>query len=196
MVAVSSGDRLGWASPAIVASLAAVPCWGSASSSAEHRAGAPMLDLKLFHRPAFSAGRRRWAGVVPGDVRSAGRHPVLLGTGLGRGPGQAGLELTVMPLFLGLAALLAGRLSDRSGGRALTVTGMVVVTATLAVLAASKPGQATAPRRAGPGGHGPRLFTPPNNAAIMASAPETPVRRRRRRPQHGPGAEVPRSGSP
>ena len=77
-----------------------------------------------------------------------------------------------MPLFLALAAIFAGRLSDRSGGRALTVTGMVVVTTTLAVLATSKPGQAMLLVGLALVGTGLGLFTPANNAAIMASAPK------------------------
>ena len=172
MGAVSSGDRLGWASPGIVASLAAGAVLVVAFVAREHRAGAPMLDLKLFHRPAFSTGV---AGGLASYLVIFGVlvvTPFFLEQGLRVGPGRAGLELTVMPLFLALAAVFAGRLSDRSGGRALTVTGMVVVTTTLAVLATSKPGQAMLLVGLALVGTGLGLFTPANNAAIMASAPK------------------------
>ena len=172
MGAVSSGDRLGWASPGIVASLAAGAVLGVAFVAREHHAGAPMLDLKLFHRPAFSTGV---AGGLASYLVVFGVlvvTPFFLEQGLRVAPGRAGLELTVMPLFLALAAIFAGRLSDRSGGRALTVTGMVVVTTTLAVLATSKPGQAMLLFGLALVGTGLGLFTPANNAAIMASAPK------------------------
>jgi EmrB/QacA subfamily drug resistance transporter len=170
--ALSAGDRLGWASPAIVAALAAGAVLGTGFVAREHRAGAPMLDLSLFRRPGFSTG-------VVGGLASylvlfgvLVVTPLFLERGLQVGTGRAGLELTVMPLFLGLAALLAGRMSDRSGGRRLTVTGMAVVTATLAVLAASTPGQAVLLVGLALVGTGLGLFTPANNAAILASAPK------------------------
>jgi EmrB/QacA subfamily drug resistance transporter len=172
MGAVSSGDRLGWASPGIVASLVAGAVLGVAFVARERRAAAPMLDLKLFRRRAFSTGV---AGGLASYLVIFGVlvvTPFFLEQGLRVGPGRAGLELTVMPLFLALAALFAGRLSDRSGGRALTVTGMVVVTTTLAVLATSKPGQAMLLVGLALVGTGLGLFTPANNAAIMASAPK------------------------
>ena len=98
--------------------------------------------------------------------------PFFLERGLRVGPGRAGLELTAMPLFLGLAALFAGRLSDRSGGRALTVAGMVVVTATLAALARQRQDRPMLLVGLALVGTGLGLFTPANNAAIMASAPK------------------------
>ena len=170
--AVSSGDRLALG---LAGHRRLAGCRGRARGRLR-RPGtprrAPMLDLKLFHRPAFSTGV---AGGLASYLVIFGVlvvTPFFLEQGLRVGPGRAGLELTVMPLFLALAALFAGRLSDEPGGRALTVTGMIVVTATLAVLATSKPGQAMLLVGLALVGTGLGLFTPVNNAAIMASAPK------------------------
>jgi EmrB/QacA subfamily drug resistance transporter len=172
MGALSFGDRLGWASPGIVASLAAGAVLGAGFVAREHRAEGPMLDLELFHRPSYSTGI---GGALASYLVLFGVlvvTPFFLEQGLRVGPGRAGLELTVMPVFLALAALFAGRLSDRSGGRALTVTGLVIVTTTLAMLATSRPGQAMLLVGLALVGTGVGLFTPANNAAIMASAPK------------------------
>lgn len=170
--ALSAGDRLGWASPAVLASLAAGAALGAGFVARERRAGAPMLDLSLFRRPGFSIGVT--AGLASYLVLFGVLvvTPFFLERGLGVGPGRAGLEVTVMPLFLGLAALIAGRLSDRYGGRALTAGGMVLVTAALAILVVPKPGQAPLLVGLALMGMGLGLFTPANNAAIMASAPK------------------------
>jgi MFS family permease len=86
--------------------------------------------------------------------------------------GRAGLVLTVMPVCLALVAPLAGRLADRYGPRLLTATGMAVVAATLIALALGRPGQWTLLTGLAVAGAGLGLFTPPNNAAIMAAAPK------------------------
>ena len=172
MVAVTFGNRLGWVSPAILGLLAAAVVLGVGFVMRERRTADPMIDLTLFQRSAFSAG------VVSGLLSYLVMFGVLFVTpfylerGLHLGAGEAGLELTVMPLFLGLAAPLAGRLADRWGARPLTVSGMAIVAATLAVLALSRPAQAMLLVALALVGVGLGLFTPPDNAAIMASAPK------------------------
>jgi EmrB/QacA subfamily drug resistance transporter len=172
MVAVTFGNRLGWISPAILGLLAAAILLGAGFVVRERKTADPMIDLTLFHQSAFSAG------VISGLLSYLVMFGVLFVTpfylerALHLGAGKAGLELTIMPLFLGLAAPLAGRLADRVGARPLTVSGMVIVAATLAALAVSRPGQAMLLVALALVGVGLGLFTPPNNAAIMASAPK------------------------
>ena len=101
-----------------------------------------------------------------------------------------------MPLFLGFAALVAGRLSDRSGGRALIVAGLAVVTAALAALAVSTPGQAIvlvglALAGTGLGLASPRPTTPPSWLRLQKT-----VRAWLAASSTWPGAWAPPSGSP
>ena len=97
--------------------------------------------------------------------------PFYLERGLDIGAAQAGLELMAMPLALGIAAPLAGRLADRLGARPLTIGGMSLVASgsSPSVPCDRRPGL---PRASGSRGDRAGLFTPPNNAAIMGSVPE------------------------
>ena len=63
-------------------------------------------------------------------------------------------------------------LADRRGPRLLTVTGMTIVAIMLIALAFGRPGQLTLITGLAAVGAGLGLFTPPNNAAIMAAAPK------------------------
>jgi MFS family permease len=82
-----------------------------------------------------------------------------------------GLELTVMPLALGVVAPLAGRAVDRFGARPLTVTGMTLTATVLCILGLTHPGHGLFVVELGLVGVGLGLFTPANNAAIMGASP-------------------------
>jgi EmrB/QacA subfamily drug resistance transporter len=169
--AISFGNSYGWTSPVIVGTIVTGLALAVAFVIRERRAPDPMLDLRLFRSTRF-----RW-GITSGLLS----YLVLFGVlflvpfyferGLGFGAAQAGLELMMMPLALGLAAPFAGRLADRVGARPLTVGGMSLVAIALLALGALRP--------ATPGflallaliGIGLGCFTPPNNAAIMGSVP-------------------------
>lgn len=85
-------------------------------------------------------------------------------------PSISGLQLAVLPVALGLAALLAGRAADHVGTRPLTSGGLLIAAAGLALLAllhglpARIAGLAIA-------GAGLGAFTPVNNASVMAAGP-------------------------
>jgi MFS family permease len=78
----------------------------------------------------------------------------------------AGLQLTVLPVAIGLAAPIAGRF----GSRALAATGMLVAGAGL-LEAAVLPGTGGLLVGLSVTGIGLGVFTPSNNASIMAAAP-------------------------
>jgi EmrB/QacA subfamily drug resistance transporter len=171
LVALSYGNEFGWASPSVGGLFAVAVLFGAAFLRQEHRCSAPMVDLRLFRRAAFSAGIA--SGLLSYLVLFGVLFvvPYLLERALGIGTGRAGLELMAMPAGLGAVAPLAGRVADRVGARPLTVGGMALTAAALLLLAWQ--------RRDLPGlvgglvlaGVGLGLFTPPNNAAIMGAAP-------------------------
>jgi MFS family permease len=138
----------------------------------ERHAPDPMLDLTLFRRSRF-----RW-GITSGLLSYLVMFGVLFlvpfyfERGLGIGAGQAGLELMMMPLALGLVAPFAGRLADRLGARPLTIGGMSLVATGLFALGALRPTTPGFLALLALIGIGLGCFTPPNNAAIMGSVPE------------------------
>jgi EmrB/QacA subfamily drug resistance transporter len=141
----------------------------------ERRAAAPLVDLTLFRSGAFAAGNA--AGLMS--------YAMLFGlfllmpflfirvyqdTAL-----AAGLRLAIVPVVLALVSPLSGAVSDRLGPRVLSVSGMAICVAALAVLYAVVDGTAgSLPfvmlALAGVGlGQG--LFVSPNNNSIMGAAP-------------------------
>ncbi|HEY3940874.1 MAG TPA: DHA2 family efflux MFS transporter permease subunit [Acidimicrobiales bacterium] len=170
--AVSFGDDRGWASPPILGGLVAGGILATGFVAWERRAAAPLLDRTLFGRRAFSVGVTGsfLANLVLFGVLFVA--PFYLERGLGVGAARAGLELTVMPLCLGLVAPVAGRLSDRVGSRSLTVTGMLVVAGALGAAVALGPGHAVFVVALAVAGVGLGLFIPANNAAVMSCTPK------------------------
>jgi EmrB/QacA subfamily drug resistance transporter len=184
-------DRVGlvFFGPAVVALLLALNLAGSAgflaplllfSGSAvlvgfflrrERHTDAPLIDLQLFRDVEFTAGIASGLlsylvlfgvlFVVPFFLEHA-RH---LSTT------RAGLELGVLPIALGIVAPFAGRARDRIGARLPTVTGMLLVAALLLGLAVADRSSAAVVLLLAGVGVGLGLFTPANNAAIMAGVP-------------------------
>jgi len=171
MYAVSFGNQTGWVSAGTVGPFLASVVLLVAFVTRERRVSVPMLALTLFRRVAFSVGIT--SGLLSYLVLSGTLFvvPFYLERALALSPGLAGLELAVMPGALALTAPFAGRVAERLGARPLTVAGMTICAVVLAILTMGKPaGVGLLVPLAGIG-IGLGLFTPPNNAAIMASAP-------------------------
>jgi MFS family permease len=87
----------------------------------------------------------------------------------------AGLRLTIVPVMLGAVAPLGGALYDRLGPRLLTVSGMLICVAALALLFGVLDGTASSlplvMLALALFGVGQGLFISPNNSAIVAAAP-------------------------
>jgi EmrB/QacA subfamily drug resistance transporter len=171
LAALSLGRDEGFDSP-LVLSLAGIGLVGCMLFvGLERRAGAPMVDLRLFSRLPFTAG------VISGFVSYAVLFgtlfvtPFLFERGLGLSPGISGLVLTALPAALGLSAPLAGQLADRVGPRPLTVVGMLLAGLGLVAIAVIHEDIGVVAGELALIGLGLGMFTPANNAAIMASAP-------------------------
>jgi EmrB/QacA subfamily drug resistance transporter len=143
----------------------------------EARAAVPLIDLGLFRRSAFATGN------IAGLMSYAALFgvfflmPFVFVRVYGDSALAAGLRLSIVPVMLGVVAPIGGALSDRLGSRVITVTGMLVCVAALALLFAVMDGErgslwlvmlALAVFGLGQG-----LFISPNNSAIMEAVPES-----------------------
>jgi MFS family permease len=101
--------------------------------------------------------------------------PFVLVRGYGDSTFTAGVRLTALPVMLGAVAPLAGALCDRLDPRLLTVSGMLICVAALALLFVVLDGApASLPLvmlALALFGLGQGLFISPNNSAIMGAAP-------------------------
>lgn len=172
LLSISFGDRYGWSSGIIVSGFLAAIVLLAGFGARERHTQSPMLDLSLFRKPAFGAGIA--SGLLSylvlfGTLTVA---PFLLEVGHRQTTGHAGIELFLLPLGVGVAAPLAGRLSDQVGARPLTVAGMLAASAALAGTALSYGSLALMLPLFAIAGLGIGSFTPPNNAAIMGAAPK------------------------
>jgi MFS family permease len=151
--------------------LAATFVFGTLFLRHVRRTAAPLLDLALFRLPGFSAGLG--AGLLSytamfGLLFTA---PLALASAYHLASGHSGLVLTLLPVALGVTAPLAGRLADRWSATAVSATGMAVAAAGLAGIATGHPGLGVFAVLLVIVGIGLGLFTPANNAAVMAAAP-------------------------
>lgn len=171
LLAISYGDRFGWGSPVIVATFIISALLLGAFVLRELRTTAPMLDLSLLKVVPFSAGIA--SGLLSYLVLFGTLTvvPFYLEIARHARPASAGLQLLVVPLGVGLVAPIAGRLADRIGARPLTVGGMAVTAAMLAISPLLDTGTAVFLLVLAVAGLGLGAFTPPNNAAIMGAAP-------------------------
>jgi MFS family permease len=135
-------------------------------------AAAPLLAPRLFRRGALRAGLATGLLSYTAMFGLLFTAPLALASVYHLGSGHAGLVLTLLPVALGVTAPFAGRLADRWGARAVTVTGLAVATAGMAGVAAG-PNLVEFAALLAEIGVGLGLCTPANNAAVMAAAPAT-----------------------
>lgn len=168
---LSFGNRTGWTSPPIIGLLATAVVLAFAFTMWERRCASPMVDLALFRRIPFSAGIM--SGLLSYLVMFGVLFavPFFLERSQHLTSSQVGLQLTVMPLALGITAPFAGRLADRFGARPLTVGGMALTACVLGSMALAWGASSVLIGELALIGIGLGLFTPSNNAAIMAAAP-------------------------
>jgi EmrB/QacA subfamily drug resistance transporter len=167
---LSLAGHAGYADPLLLAVLAGGLALAIAFVRRERRVAEPLIDLSIFRRRAVSSGLS--SGLVS--------YLVLFGT-LVAVPyylsakhvdaALVGIQLAVLPVAIGIAAPVAGRLLNRVGARPLTGGGLLLTGAGLLEIALRHDttglliGLALA-------GLGLGAFTPANNATIMSAAPQ------------------------
>jgi len=122
--ALIRANGIGWASPEILATLAAGLLLGVAFVAWESRVAEPMVPMRLFRSRAFAAGNAAgfcMFAVLFGMVFFMAQF---LQTGLGFGPLGAGLRLLPGWAMLAVIAPLAGSLAGRVGTRVLISGGL------------------------------------------------------------------------
>jgi EmrB/QacA subfamily drug resistance transporter len=130
------GNAHGWTSLTVLPPLAAGAVLLAAFVAWELRAPEPMLPMRLFRSPAFSATNLASLLMFFGMFGSVFLLAQFLQTVQHYSPLQAGLRTlpwTAMPIFV---APVAGSLSDRIGGRTLLVAGLALQATGLGWLAA------------------------------------------------------------
>ena len=169
--AVSFGAAEGWGSPQVAVALAVALGGGALFVWRERSVAAPMVDLRLLARLQFGAGVA--SGLLSYLVLFGVLFvvPFYLERARGLGSGSTGLVLTALPVAIGLAAPFGGRWADRFGPRPVTVGGMAVAAGFLALLGPVRTSTAAVALVLAGAGVGLGLYTPANNAAIMAAAP-------------------------
>jgi EmrB/QacA subfamily drug resistance transporter len=172
LLGLTFGNSWGWSSAALLGTLALAAVSLTAFIRVERRAPFPLVDFHLFRDRVFSAGIA--SGLLSYSVLFGALFlvPFYLQRILGLSPQRAGLLLTVIPLAIGVLAPISGVITDKVGSRLPTVVGMAVAAAALVVLTFDERAAITVVLLIlGLFGVGLGLFTPPNNSAIMGSAP-------------------------
>ncbi len=173
VLAVNEGSKLGWTSPVILTyfliALIFLPLFIYTELKVEH----PMIDLKLFKKWGFSAGNV--TGLLSYYVLFTVLFlmPFYLEDLLHYNAAVTGSILTPIPLSMAIIAPFAGAISDKVGSRIMTTIGMFICAVSTLLLSFI-----------GASiniyylifefiilGIGMGIFTPPNNSAIMLSAP-------------------------
>jgi EmrB/QacA subfamily drug resistance transporter len=172
LLGLTYGNTWGWTSPRFALTVALACICLATFWIAEGRSASPLIDPALLRVRSFSLGLV--AGLLSYAVLfgSLFLMPFYLERILGQTAAQTGLLLTPIPIALGVLAPIAGTLADRIGPVAPTVAGMASAAVALAALALLP--DLSLPATLGLLallGIGLGLFTPPNNAAVMGSAP-------------------------
>ena len=125
LIYLSLADRAGYGDPLLLSALVAGLLAAVGFVRRERRVDAPLIDLSILRRGALSVGLS--SGLVS--------YLVLFGTlfvvpyyltAEHVGFALVGLQLSVLPVAIGIAAPIAGRLLNRVGDRPLTGGGMIL----------------------------------------------------------------------
>lgn len=174
VLAFNNVEKLGWNSTTVIGYFVAAAVLLPLFIVVELKVESPLIDLKLFKNWTFTVGNL--TGMLSYYVMFAVLFlmPFYFEKVLNYSPALAGSLLTPIPLAMAFVAPFAGHISDKHGSRLMTTGGMLVASAScfaLLFLGA----HSTLPIMISELvllGIGMGMFTPPNNSAIMGSAPK------------------------
>ena len=121
---ITFGQRIGWASPVIVAGFLGTIVLLASFIVWELRVDEPMMPMDLFRRLPFSLGVIANFLSFLANTGMFFLMPFFLQEVQGYTPGQAGLILVTTALCMALLGPFIGRLSDKYGTRPFTITGL------------------------------------------------------------------------
>jgi EmrB/QacA subfamily drug resistance transporter len=137
------GNTAGWGSLEVVLALAVGAALVAAFIAWELRTRQPMLPMRFFRSPGFSAGNAATFFLFASLFGAVFFFAQFLQTGLGHDPLEAGLRLVPWTATLFFVAPVAGALADRIGERPLVAGGLALQAAGMAWLAViAEPGLA------------------------------------------------------
>ncbi|MBV8942305.1 MAG: MFS transporter [Solirubrobacterales bacterium] len=166
---LSLATRYGFDNAVLLALLMAGVVAGALFLVHERRHAHPLIELSMLRRPALSIGLS--SSLLAYTVLFVTLFVVSYFLSADRvTPALAGLELALLPVGIGVAAPIAGRLASRIGAGPLTSGGLTLAGAGMLVVAL---GHGTASLLVGlvVTGLGLGTFNPANNASIMVAAP-------------------------
>jgi MFS transporter, DHA2 family, methylenomycin A resistance protein len=129
------GQELGWTSPPIVTAFAAGAAALAGFVAWERRLAGPLVDVRLFLRPRFTAANLAALVVFFSFVGAIVYFSAYFQQVQGHSPVRAGLDVAPVGVALALVAPLSGRLVGRAGERWPLLGGLVLAgAATLGLL--------------------------------------------------------------
>lgn len=173
LLALTLGQERGFTNPLILLLFGVTVLFLALFIWVEKRHEQPMIDLSLFSNRVFSLSLLIGGVAFVAIAGTTLLLPFYLQNMRGFDTKQVGLMMALIPVFLGVAAPLAGSASDKYGTRRIASIGLMVVifgywvmsgfdlTTTLLVFALG-----TVPIGIGMG-----IFQSPNNSAVMGAAP-------------------------
>lgn len=133
--AIIGGQDRGWTSPLIVGAFAAGVVLLAAFTVRERRVAAPLVDVGLFARGAFTAANVAGLIVFFAFIGAIVYFSAYFQQVQGHSPITAGLDVSPIGVAFAVAAPLSGRLAGRFGARRPMIAGLVVAgVATLGLL--------------------------------------------------------------
>ena len=172
-LAMTVGQRIGFATPAVLGLLAAAVVGLSLFIFLETRVHQPMIDLTIFRDHLFSLNLVMGflAFIMNGSILVL---PFFLELVMGFPTEKAGLFMMGAPVSMGMVSPWAGTLSDKHGPRLISLIGLVVLVGGCLAAGTLHAGVSELGYllRIVPIGIGMGLFQAPNNSAVMGRAPK------------------------